>query len=244
MNSRRKGSTCAIEVQGLHKAFGPLSVLRRLSLRVEWGECLVLLGPNGSGKTTLLKVLATLARPDAGQVQVAGYDQRQYPAHVRAAVGMLGHHSLLYDELTPEENLRFYGRLYSVAGLEQRIAEVLKRVGMAERRRQRVRTMSHGMQRRVALARAILHDPPVLLLDEPESGLDQEALSLLKGILKGTVEHGGSVLMSTHNLEQGLALGDRIAILAGGRIAYLESARTLDAAAVQGAFRRHTGASL
>ena len=231
----------AVEVRALFKSYGSTRALRNLDLTLNWGECLVLFGANGAGKTTLIKVLATLAKPDAGSVQVAGFDRGRHSAAIRASVGVLGHQTLLYEDLTPVENLRFYGRLYGIASLKRRIGEALEQVGMARWANQRVRTLSHGMQKRVSLARAILHDPAVLLLDEPESGLDQEALQMLERILQATVSKGRAVLMTTHNLDRGLALAHRVGILSGGRLAYEEKRTAIDAAELRDAFLRATG---
>ncbi len=189
-----------------------------MNLELEWGRCLVVLGPNGAGKTTLLRVLATLVKPDSGTVHVAGYDRRRQPVQVRSAVGFLSHQSFLYDELTPRENLRFYARLYGVPDVEERVSRVLGQVeigGWAERR---VRTLSNGMQKRVALARALLHRPRVLLLDEPETGLDQRGLEVLADALRGVLDDGASVVMTTHAMERGLALADQVAVLVEGRL--------------------------
>ncbi len=234
----------AVRVRNLWKAFGTTQVLRDLELLVGWGECLVIFGANGSGKTTLLKILATLTTPDSGSVVVAGRDAAKEGVALRRYVGMLGHQTLLYEELTPYENLKFYGRLYGVEGLEARIGAELERVGMERYAHQRVRTLSHGMQKRVSLARALLHEPRVLLLDEPESGLDQEALQLLERILQETTANNGAVVMTTHNLERGLAMGHRVAILANGRIAYQEERDALDLVGFRGTFFHHTGVAL
>ena len=218
-------------------------MLRDLDLEVGWGERFVLFGGNGSGKTTLVKTLATLARPDGGLIRVAGWDGRRQGAMMRRFIGVVTHQSLLYDELTGYENLRFYGRMYRVPDLDQRIRVVADLVGATQRLSARVRTLSHGMQKRFSLARALLHDPPVLLLDEPETGLDQEALELLDAILTPSGDNPRTVLMTTHSLERGLALSDTVAILAGGRIAYQESRSTLDVAGFRGTFLRYLEAT-
>ena len=233
----------AIQIKGLSKSFGEGPVLRNLDLDVGWGERFVLFGGNGSGKTTLIKTLATLARPDAGLIRIAGWDGRRQGTMLRRSIGVVTHQPLLYDELTGYENLRFYGRMYRVLDLDQRIRVVAAQVGVAQRLSARVRTLSHGMQKRLSLARALLHDPPLLLLDEPETGLDQEALELLDAVLAPSDDIPRTVLMTTHNLDRGLALGDKVAILAGGRIAYQESRSTLDVAGFHGTFLRYLEAT-
>jgi heme exporter protein A len=226
----------AVEIKGLSKSYGNTQVLRDLNLVLPWGQSLSLFGANGSGKTTLIKVLATLSRPEQGVIWVAGFDILRQATAVRASVGLLGHQTLLYQDMTPMENLRFYGRLYGVPGLEERVAEVLRYVGMTERSRQRVHTLSHGMQKRVSLARAILHDPPLLLLDEPESGLDQEALQVLEDIVHSATAKGHAVLLTTHNLERGLALASTFAVLESGRVVSQESVEQTNPSQLRASF--------
>lgn len=228
----------AIAVTGLRKGFGDWPVLWDLDLTVEWGRFLVIFGANGVGKTTLLKVLSTQARPDAGQVWVGGIERNQDPRTVRRMLGVVPHRNLLYEDMTCQENLRFFARLYGVRNPERRISEALDIMGLEARRNSKAGTLSNGMQRRLSIARAILHEPRILLMDEPEAGLDQEALDMLGGLLEGWVAEGRSVVMTTHNVEQGLAWGDRVAILSGGKIAYEESRSALDVAGFRGVYRR------
>ena len=172
-----------ITVKKLVKRFGPKTVLRGLDFQVEAGEFVALLGPNGAGKTTFLRILASLSRPLTGTVQIAGYSLPGQAAAVRQRLGVVSHLPLLYGDLTAEENLRFYGRMYSVANLENRIQTVLDLVGLLNRRRDLVRTFSRGMQQRLAIGRAVLHDPEVMLFDEPHTGLDQDACNMLDSVL-------------------------------------------------------------
>ena len=234
----------AIEIRGLGKSFGRTRVVRDLDLAVRWGEVLTILGPNGSGKTTLVKVLATLTKPDAGTVRVAGLDVTRAGQVVRRNIGVVTHDTLLYDDLTVHENLKFFARMFGLDRAEERITEVAERMGVSARLHQRAGTLSHGMRKRVTIARALLHDPHILLMDEPESGLDQEALAMLENILSDRADPFRTVLMTTHNLERGLALGNRMAILARGRIAYQESLDSVGTAAVRDAYFRYTGAQL
>ncbi|MGC8825601.1 MAG: heme ABC exporter ATP-binding protein CcmA, partial [Anaerolineae bacterium] len=173
----------AVEARGISKAFGRYRVLRGVDLRIEQGEFLALLGPNGAGKTTFLRILATLSRPTEGRAWINGQPLDGDTRRVRQQIGLVSHQTFLYGDLTAEENLRFYGRLYRVPALEDRIAELLERVGLYERRHDPVRTFSRGMQQRLSIARAVLHDPPVLLLDEPDTGLDQQAARMLRELL-------------------------------------------------------------
>src|SRR5574342_1006577 len=173
-----------ITVKKLVKRFGLKPVLRGMDFEVQPGEFVALLGPNGAGKTTFLRILASLSRPTLGEVSIAGYHLPTQAAQVRARLGVVSHLPLLYGDLTAEENLRFYGRMYGITNQEARITEVLEMVGLANRRRDLVRTFSRGMQQRLAIGRAILHDPEVVLFDEPHTGLDQDASNMLDGVLR------------------------------------------------------------
>ena len=227
----------AIEVKGLTKSFGRTLVLRDLSLEVPWGQVLTILGPNGSGKSTLIKVLATLAEPDAARIRVAGFDAARAGQSVRRNIGVVTHESLLYDGLTGRENLKFFARMFSLRDVDDRTADASQKLGVASRLDQRVGNMSHGLKKRFSIARALLHDPVILLLDEPESGLDQEALAMLESIV---TDPRRTVLMTTHNLERGLSMGHRLAILAGGKIAYEESLGAAAVGAVKDAYSRYS----
>lgn len=219
-----------IEVRGLVKSFGHNLVLRGVDLEVADGQFLTLVGPNGAGKTTLIRILAALSKATSGTVRMDGLDLADEIVDIRKRVGFVSHQTLLYGDLTPDENLRFYGQMYDVPDLEDRIEAVLRQVGLEGRRHEPVRTFSRGMQQRLAIARAILHQPSVLLLDEPDTGLDQHAAGMLHQLLATVGAEGRTVLMTTHNLERGLAMGDRVAILAGGRLVYQAEREELDLA--------------
>jgi heme exporter protein A len=208
-----------IEVRRLVKTFGLKPVLRGLDLHLEPGEFVALLGPNGAGKTTLLRILASLARPSLGEVRLAGHRLPGEAAAVRRILGVVSHQPLLYGDLTAEENLRFYARMYGLPQAGRRIDEVLAVVGLDRRRRDRVREYSRGMQQRLAIGRAVLHDPQILLFDEPHTGLDQEASSMLDGVLRQVAGRGRTVLMTSHDLLRAADLASRIDILSGGVIA-------------------------
>ena len=230
----------AIHVKGLSKSYGPQAVLRDLDLSLPWGDFLTVFGPNGSGKTTLIKVLATMSRPDRGDVTIAGYDLKKDPTAIRRNIGVLTHQPLLYGDLTARENLKFHGRMFGLSRLDERIEQAADLVGLRPHLSRRVGVLSHGMQKRASLARAILHDPPILLLDEPETGLDQEALGMLTDMVSAGDRGRRTVLMATHSLERGLALGNRVAILTGGRIAYQEERALVDEEMLRGAYGRLT----
>ena len=207
-------------MRGLSKSYGRTQVLHNLDLQVPWGQTLTVLGPNGSGKTTLIKTLATLAKPDAGDVRIAGLSTRRSGVRIRRAIGVVTHEPLLYDGLTGAENLRFFARMFGLDRIEERIGSVAAQMGVTDRLDARVGTLSHGMRRRFSIARALLHSPSILIMDEPESGLDQQALSLLETLIADGSHPARTILMTTHNLERGIALADRVAILSRGRIAH------------------------
>jgi len=208
-----------IEVRRLVKTFGIKPVLRGLDFYVEPGEFVALLGPNGAGKTTFLRILASLSRPTLGEVRLAGYALPAQAAAVRRTLGVVSHQPLLYGDLTAEENLQFYGRMYGVAGLDRRAREVLETVGLSARRRDLVRQFSRGMQQRLAIGRAILHQPEVMLFDEPHTGLDPEAAAMLDGLLREVAARGRTVVMTSHDLSRASGLASRIDILWRGVIA-------------------------
>jgi heme exporter protein A len=208
-----------IEVSGLVKRFGMKPVLRGLDFHVEPGEFVALLGPNGAGKTTFLRILASLSRPSQGEVRVAGYRLPHHAAAVRARLGVVSHLPLLYGDLTADENLRFYARMYGLRNAEPRIAEVLELVGLHHRRRDLVRTYSRGMQQRLAIGRAVLHDPDVMLFDEPYTGLDQDAAGMLDDVLRTVGRQGRTIVMTSHDLARAEDLATRFDVISRGVIA-------------------------
>jgi heme exporter protein A len=187
-----------------------------LDFQVEEGEFVALLGPNGAGKTTFLRILASLSRPSLGDVRIAGFRLPAQAAAVRRRLGVVSHLPLLYGDLTAEENLRFYGRMYGVPELQKRIAAVLELVGLSARRRDLVRTFSRGMQQRLAIGRAVLHDPEVMLFDEPHTGLDQDACAMLDTVLKEVAARGRTVVMTSHDLSRAADLASRFDVLSRG----------------------------
>ena len=230
------GSGFAVRVDGLEKGFGHWPVLWDLDLMLNWGQLLVLFGANAVGKTTLLRILSTQARSDAGALWVAGYDLNRNPGAVRRRIGVVGHRTHLYDDLTCRENLIYYGRLFGLTDVRQRVDEAISRVNLGPRADQRVRALSNGMQKRASIARAILHRPPLLLLDEPEAGLDHESTAMLKTLLEEWTESGGAAIITTHNVDLGLAWAGHgnVGVLASGRVHIQERGQHSDDAA----FRR------
>jgi heme exporter protein A len=207
-----------IEARRVTKQFGPKTVLSGLDFRVDEGEFVALLGPNGSGKTTFLRILASLSRADLGVVRIAGYQLPTQAAAVRSSLGFVSHQPLLYGDLTAEENLRFYGRMYNLVDLDHRINEILDLVGLDPRRKDLVRTFSRGMQQRLAIGRSVLHQPQVLLFDEPHTGLDQDASAMLDEVLRDVAQEGRTIVMTSHDLARAADLASRFDVLSSGKI--------------------------
>ncbi|MBC7875973.1 MAG: heme ABC exporter ATP-binding protein CcmA [Anaerolineales bacterium] len=207
-----------IEVKKLVKRFGVKTILRGLDFSVKPGEFVALLGPNGSGKTTFLRILASLSKPSLGDVKVAGYHLPKQASQVRAKLGVVSHLPLLYPDLTAEENLQFYARMYGIVDYRSRINEVLDMVGLENRRKDLVRTFSRGMQQRLTIGRAVIHDPEVMLFDEPYTGLDQDASEMLDEVLRSVAAKGRTVVMTSHDLSRAENLATRFDILSRGVI--------------------------
>lgn len=209
-----------IEVEGLTKSFGSHAAVKGIHFEVRPGEVVGLLGPNGAGKTTTLRMLATTLKPSSGTARVAGYDVVRQPEKVRASIGVLPTEPGLYGRLTAEENLRFFGRLAGLSGaeLESRIDRLLTWLGMNEHRKRRTEGFSKGMRQKIALARSILHEPPVLILDEPTTGLDVASARTIIDFIRESKAAGRSVLFSSHYLVEAERVCDRIAIIADGQI--------------------------
>lgn len=208
-----------IEVRRLVKTFGLKPVLRGVDFQAEPGEFVAIVGPNGAGKTTFLRILATLSRPSTGDVRVGGYTLPAQAAAVRRRLGVVSHQPLIYGDLTAWENLFFYGKMYGVHNLRRRVETVLELVGLLVRQRDLVRQYSRGMQQRLAIGRAILHDPEILLFDEPHTGLDQQAAEMLDGVLGEVAERARTVVMTSHDLTRSAELATRVDILSKGEIA-------------------------
>ena len=208
----------AIETHDLTKRYGYRPILSGVELYVKPGEFVVLFGPNGAGKSTLIRILCTLMKPSGGTAKVAGYDIADDPDAVRAHIGLIGHSSYLYEDLTAAENLRFYLRLHGVDASERHLTEALHVTGLERARSTRVRTFSTGMKKRLCIARVVAHPPHVLFLDEPYSGLDEDGMRMLNRFLLTLKTEGCTVFMVTHHREQGLATGDRALYLDAGKL--------------------------
>ncbi len=208
-----------VEIQNLKKSYAFKPVLRGIDLTLLQGQRMAILGSNGAGKTTLLRILACLDKPTSGTVRVAGLDLVHNPQRIRQLTGLVAHQPYLYEELTALENLLFFGRMYNVTKVRERAIGLLQRVGLERRVQERVSALSRGQVQRLAWARALLHDPHLLLLDEPETGLDHAGNALIDALFTEHTLRGGSVLFTTHQLERALLMSEQIVLLNGGRIA-------------------------
>jgi heme exporter protein A len=227
-----------INVQNMVKRFGPKTVLSGVNFKVASGEFVALLGPNGAGKTTFLRILSSLVRPSFGEVLLEGYKLPGQASSVRSRLGVVSHLPLLYGDLSAEENLHFYARLYDLADANSRVQAVLHQIGLSARRKDLVRAFSRGMQQRLAIGRAILHDPTILLLDEPHTGLDQEASEMLDTVLKQVTGSGRTVVMTSHDLVRVEELASRFDILSRGNIQASFSRKDLPAEGLMLAYRQ------
>lgn len=211
-----------------------------MNLEIATGEFVTLLGPNGAGKTTLLKLLALVLKPSGGRLYINGQLCGENN-ELRKTIGVISHHTFLYENLTALENLQFYGRMYGVKNLKERCQEVLEEVGLEYAWNDPVRTFSRGMQQRLAIARAILHRPSLLLLDEPYTGLDQQAIALLNSVLAKLAGQKRTMFLVTHNYEQALALSQRVLILVGGKLVYQSQTQGLTAEGFKRLYLEHVG---
>ncbi len=207
-----------IRVRGLKRKFGYKEALRGIDLDIKKGEFVVLLGPNGAGKSTLLFILSDLLKPSSGRVYIKGTELGNGIKGVKSSIGFVSHRCFLYPHLTPFENLCFYGRIFGIPHLKERVGDLLEMVGLSGRRHDPTFTLSRGMMQRLSLARAILHRPEILLLDEPFSGLDRRYIRTMTQILHGFTECNGTIVMTTHDIERGIGMGTRFILLSNGRI--------------------------
>ncbi|MHB0980881.1 MAG: ABC transporter ATP-binding protein [Thermoleophilia bacterium] len=231
----------AIRVRGLWKYFDHFPALRGLDVELARGRFLTIFGPNGAGKTTLIKVLSTQIHPSEGMVEVGGFALPSQADRLRRRIGVISHNTYLYASLSARENLFFYGRMYGVSDLEDRVSALLEDVGLGGRRDDRVATYSRGMQQRLSIARALLHDPEIMFLDEPYTGLDQHASKMLRGVLETLHTGDRTIVLTTHNLEQGLEMCDEVAIQVRGRMVYREPISAIDRAGFEQTYFDHVG---
>ena len=229
--------TSALEARGLVREFAGFPAVDGIDFQLGVGRLLTVVGPNGAGKTTLLRILAGGLRPTKGHVLLDGKAVDVGDREWRRRIGVVSHQGFLYGQLTAAENLEFYGRLFGLSDLAERVPERLAAVGLEDRSRSVVRTLSRGMRQRLALARALLHDPEVVLLDEPYTGLDAHAAAVLNGVLASLKDGCRTVVLVTHNLGQGLELADRVAIQVGGRFRWIDDRDRVDGATFEAFYR-------
>jgi heme exporter protein A len=234
------GDGRVVHAESLGKAFGRSVVLRDLTLSVTAGETVAIFGPNGAGKSTMLRLLAGLTTPTGGSLRLLGTDPAS--AGVRGHIGLVAHQSFLYPDLTARENLLFYARMYGLEDAAARAETWLERVALIDVGDRPVRLFSRGMEQRLALARALLHDPEIVLLDEPWSGLDAAAADWLAGLLRELRGRKRTILVATHDFERGLAVATRVLIMHRGRVAWDAPVDAQSTAAIDAAYREITGA--
>ncbi|HYH79001.1 MAG TPA: heme ABC exporter ATP-binding protein CcmA [Longimicrobium sp.] len=232
----------AVAARGVEKWYGPLPAVRGIDFALAAGEFLTVFGPNGAGKTTLLRMLCGAVKPTRGTVLVGGGDVAENEG-ARRRIGLLSHQTFLYPGLSAEENLDFYARLYGLPRRRERVQEALVDAGLQDRRGDRVRTFSRGMQQRLALARTLLHRPSLVLLDEPYTGLDPHAAARLREVLERLKDGRTTVVLVTHNLSQGLEQADRVAVQVAGRWVSDEPRAAVDAAAFERVYTERVGAA-
>ena len=208
-----------IRTTGVGKSIDGRTILRDVSFNISAGQLVAVLGANGTGKSTLLKVLSTLVPPSSGQVELFGQIATATSADLRRRIGLIGHQSMLYRDLSACENLEFFAKLYDVANPSSRATQMLDMIGLSDRSRDPVRTFSRGMVQRVAIARALLHDPELILADEPFAGLDAPSIDALEHLLSDLKEAGKTILLVNHDIEQSLRIADHAIVLRGGRVA-------------------------
>jgi heme exporter protein A len=208
-----------IETKQLIKRVGDKVILRGVNLSIKQGQTVAILGPNGAGKSTILKVIATLLKPSSGEVLINNMEIKKHALEVKSLIGYLPHASLLYDHFTPLENLVLFGKLYGIKDVEKRAKELIEKVGLSFFLHEPVKSFSRGMVQRVAIARAIIHDPRILLLDEPHTGLDQQAIAILNKVILEMKAQGTTTVMVTHDFKQAAEICDRIIIIKNGKIA-------------------------
>ena len=211
--------TAAIRTRKLSKVFGTRKAVDKVSIEVPQGAFLSIFGPNGAGKTTLLRMLSTLTRPTDGSARLMGIDLREDPEAARGRIGLISHNAMLYPDLTAEQNLLLYAKLYGLADPQARVMELLEAVELKYRRLDVVRTFSRGMTQRVSIARALVNDPSVVLLDEPYSGLDPHAMHIFDELI-ASVREDRTFVMVSHDLDKGLALASHVLVLARGRVVH------------------------
>ena len=230
----------ALRLEGVSKVFGERHAVDNLSLELPQGAFLSIFGPNGAGKTTLLRMLSTLSRPTHGTIELLGISLKDEPDVAREHIGLISHNSMLYADLSAEQNLLLAARLYGIAEPAQRVDQMLEAVELSHRRLDAVRTFSRGMTQRLSIARALLHDPEVVFLDEPYSGLDPHAVEVFDQLL-AAVREGRTFVMVSHDLRKGFEACTHALVLARGRKVAFAPKDAIDYEAFEGLYRETVG---
>ncbi len=234
-----------IKAEKIGKVFGHIKALRGIDLTVRKGEFLTIFGPNGAGKTTLIKILAMLIKQTSGKIIIAGANiAKEKSAELKRMIGMISHNTFLYDNLTAYENLRFYASMYNSKVDKEKLYSLLNEVGLYDRKDDAVRTYSRGMQQRLSIARGIVHDPEIVFLDEPFTGLDQHAAKMLQKLLVSIHTEGRTIVMVTHNLPRALEMSETIAILSQGKIVFHASAKEIEHDKFESVYLNAVGSSV
>lgn len=220
MNKPLEKTDIDIQAIGLKKSYGNFDALRGIDLTVRRGEFYTLFGPNGAGKTTLIKLLATLTDCSSGTLNMYGYDAKKEVQNIRSILGVISHDPFLYENLTAFENIKFFAELYGLNDIDNKTMSVINQLGLESRTHDLVRTFSRGLKQRLTVARAVIHEPKILLLDEPYTGLDQHGAQIFGEMLLELKNQNRTILMTTHNIDEGLNLSDRVGILVKGRIVF------------------------
>ncbi|MBZ4643728.1 MAG: heme exporter protein [Deferribacteres bacterium] len=216
-----------IKLDGVKKSYGHIDALKGVSFVLKKGDFLSVFGPNGAGKSTLLKILSAQTRPTKGKVYFNGIDLGKQPDEFRKTFGVISHLPFLYENLSAYDNLKFYAKIYGVQDIEVKVETILNKVELTGRKNDYVRGYSRGMLQRLSIARALIHDPDIILLDEPYTGLDQHASFILTNILKEQFKNNKTIIMVTHNLSRGFDLASKVAIMKKGELALFEEKERL-----------------
>lgn len=230
-----------LRAEQITKRIGARTILQGIDLQVGAGELAMIFGPNGAGKSTLMKILALLSKPTDGKLSIAGLDTGREGSHLRRCIGLISHQTLLYENLTAYENLHYYASMYQVDRITERIQQLIQQVGLEFHLNDPIRTFSRGMQQRLAIARALIHDPDILYLDEPYTGLDQQAVHIFHSVLKQLKGQGKTIVMITHDFHQGLSLADRIVFMKRGKVVLDEMAKDLTEQQIKAKYLDLTG---
>ena len=217
----------ALKALNVSRTFGRTKALNKVNFEAKWGIKLGIFGPNGAGKSTLLKVLAGISTPNDGKIEIAGMDLKESRARSNRITGYVGHQPMLFQNLTVIENLIFFAKMYGVPNIFTKIESLLDQFKLGDFRNQRVSTLSNGMQKRVTIARSLIHSPSILLLDEPETGLDKNGIEILDQVIDNIANSGSVVLMSTHDLTRGLELSNDVLVINNGDVVFNDSANTI-----------------